>query len=75
MKDHNRHFFDAQTCDRCHGPLLARTMSRFNTDTICLPCQTKEKAHPDYPKAAAAELEAVKQGNYNFGGIGKPSDL
>lgn len=62
-------------CDRCHQPALATIMSRFNTDTICLPCEKKERAHPDYQKAADAELAAVRRGDYNFPGIGKPADL
>lgn len=50
-------------------------MSRFNTDAICLDCNAKEKRHPKYPEAEAAELEAVRSGDYNFPGIGKPDDL
>jgi hypothetical protein len=50
-------------------------MSRFNTEHCCLHCLAAEKAHPDYPKAVEAELAAVKAGDYNYPGIGKPSDL
>jgi len=50
-------------------------MSRFNTDIICVPCEDKEKAHPLYEKAWEAELAAVKAGDYNYPGIGKPEDL
>jgi hypothetical protein len=47
-------------------------MSRFNTDVLCMRCIEEEKMHPDYPKAAAAELETVRRGDYNFPGIGWP---
>ena len=47
-------------------------MSRFNTDTLCLKCIEEEKLHPDYQKAAEAELAAVKRGDFNFPGIGWP---
>lgn len=50
-------------------------MSMFNTEMICMSCKDKEKRHPDYPAAQAAEREAVQKGNYNFEGIGKPADL
>jgi hypothetical protein len=50
-------------------------MSRFNTEHICRICEKKEREHPEYEAAAAAELRAVKSGDYNFPGIGKPSDL
>jgi hypothetical protein len=50
-------------------------MSRFNTETICIPCERKEKAHPKYAEAARVELAAVKRGDYNFPDIGKPADL
>jgi hypothetical protein len=50
-------------------------MSTFNTELICMPCQTKERAHPEYKRAVDAELSAVRAGNYNFPGTGKPKDL
>jgi len=62
-------------CDRCGGDAQTSTMSRFNTETICIPCEVKEKAHPDYAEAARVELEAVKRGDYNYPGVGKPQDL
>lgn len=66
---------DFSTCRRCGAKDKPTTMSRFNVDIICLDCQAKEKAHPRYAEAAAAELAEVKRGNYNFPGIGKPADL
>jgi len=62
-------------CDRCYQPAQISTMSRFNTDTICVPCEKLEKAHPNYLEAQEAELTACKRGDYNYPGIGKPSDL
>jgi hypothetical protein len=63
-------------CQRCGNQKpLCVTMSRFNTDMICPDCENKERAHPDYQKAADAELAQVKMGNMNFRGIGKPADL
>jgi hypothetical protein len=62
-------------CDRCHGPARAWSMSMFNTDACCHACLERERAHPLYDKAAAAEARAVEHGNYHFGGIGKPEGL
>ncbi len=66
---------DGFICDRCGKASMAHAMSYFNTDDCCLDCLRKERAHPDYAKAKAAESAAVQAGNYNFPGIGKPSDL
>jgi hypothetical protein len=63
-------------CDRCcqsHKNLT--TMSIFNEETICLPCKSEERIHPDYKKASDAEIAECKKGNYNFKGIGLPADL
>ena len=62
-------------CERCRGEAFSSTCSRFNTEQICRPCEEREKAHPEYPRAKARELEAVKRGDYNFPGIGLPDDL
>lgn len=63
-------------CDRCLDPKpSSTTMSRFNTQIICPPCEDKERAHPDYQRASDAELAEVKRGNMNFRGVGKPADL
>ena len=50
-------------------------MSRFNTERICMACSAKEKKHPRYQEAVDAEMEAIRCGNYNFQGIGRPADL
>lgn len=63
-------------CDRCGLPHNNRTiMSKFNTEEICIPCKDKEVLHPEYKRASEAEIAEVKKGNYNFQGIGLPSDL
>jgi recombinational DNA repair protein (RecF pathway) len=62
-------------CERCGTQTTTTTMSRFNTETICMSCEEREKKHPLYKKAQEAELKAVQQGNFNFPGIGKPADL
>ena len=69
-------FFAARTCPRCGADLAGgRTMSRFNTDPICLACAAAERRHPDYARACEAELAALKAGDRNFQGIGLPPDL
>jgi hypothetical protein len=62
-------------CHRCGSATDVSITSRFDTDQICIPCEDAEKAHPDYQRATDVELAAVKAGNLNFPGIGKPSDL
>jgi len=63
-------------CDRCGQVMGGFTMSFFNTEYICFECDEKERAHPDYAKAKAAELASIKPGEPNyFPGIGKPADL
>ena len=37
-------------------------------------CKEDEKALPSYEAGAVAELEAVRQGNYNFPGVGLTAD-
>lgn len=67
--------FPDENCDRCDKKSSSHIMSMFNTDWICFSCLEEERQHPDYPKARAAELAEVRKGNFNFPGIGKPSDL
>lgn len=62
-------------CDRCAADTRSYSMSYFNTDTICPECEAKERAHPKFSEARDAEIAACKRGNFNFPGIGKPSDL
>jgi len=62
-------------CHRCYKETKVHTMSYFNEDLICMECKDKERAHPDFKRAQDIEVAAVKSGNYNFPGIGKPRDL
>ena len=63
-------------CERCGKITIGLIMmSIFNTEMICLDCNKKEIVHPDYRRAKETELKEVKNGNYNFKGIGKPKDL
>jgi len=62
-------------CDRCRRKTLSVTGSMFNTELICPDCEKRERAHPKYEEARRIEEEHVRQGNYNFPGIGLPADL
>ena len=59
-------FLAKTRCDRCGTKLTARIMSRFNEDCLCMGCEQEERKHPDYAKAAEAELTAIRAGDYNF---------
>lgn len=60
-----------ENCDRCHQPTNGRTiMSMYNEQVICTGCKDKERQRHDYNEAVAADVAQIKQGNYNFGGIG-----
>lgn len=64
-------FFTKRGCDRCGKSLAGgRTMSFFNTDTICMECAEAERKRPDYGEAHAAEVAAVRSGDWNFKGVG-----
>lgn len=45
-------------------------MSMFNERLICMDCCEKEEQRKDYGKARQADVNAIKQVNYNFKGIG-----
>ncbi len=62
-------------CDRCGKDAFGTTGSYFNTETICFGCRDLEEQHPLFEEARRRELEAVQQGDYNFPGIGLPSEL
>jgi hypothetical protein len=52
-------FFTQKTCDRCGASLDGgRTMSMFNTDTICMACKDAEQKRYDYEAAREAERAA-----------------
>ena len=48
-------------CHRCGADRSAVIMSKFNLETICLPCKKIETKHPLYEEADRAETEAVRQ--------------
>lgn len=60
-------------CDRCHAETLTHILSKFNQDTLCLDCKNDERLAPGYAAADAAEVASVRQGNYNFEGVGLSS--
>ena len=56
--------------------VAARTRTAANAaKRHCMACKDKERTHPRYAEAVAAECDAVQRGNTNFLGIGKPGDL
>ena len=64
-------FFVQEFCDRCGGSLEnGRIMSMYNKDCICMECKRKERLRRDYRKALAADREEIRNGNYNYAGIG-----
>jgi len=67
-------------CERCgnsfkRNSVSIHTMSWFNLEHICIDCRNKEQQHPDFQRAKDAEIAALRAGDYNFSGIGKPADL
>ena len=68
-KNETDRFLTQESCSRCGGALIARSMSRMNEDVLCMDCLELEKAHPRYQEAIEAELEQVKAGNYNYPGL------
>lgn len=61
-------------CGRCGVETNITTGSFFDTTIICMDCRTLEQKHPAYEAAHAAETAAVRHGDYNFPGVGLPSD-
>ena len=62
-------------CDRCNIQTNVTKMSKFNEDMCCPVCIETEKGHSDYGRAVRVENLAVRNGNYNFEGVGLPIDL
>ena len=51
-------------------------MSWFNEDMVCMPCAHIETKHPMYAEAREEERKSWSiDRNFNFAGIGAPSDL
>lgn len=64
-------FFSKRNCDRCGADLSSgRIMSMYNNDVLCMTCKEKETHRSDYHQAVQADVDAIKQGNPNFPGIG-----
>lgn len=57
-------------CQRCDKETDIYIMSWFNTQEICMQCSEKEQKRIDINKAKQADIDACKQGNFNFKGIG-----
>lgn len=57
-------------CQRCLVTTKTHTMSWFNEQLICDHCSDREKEQKNYVSARRAEEEALRDGNYNFIGIG-----
>lgn len=62
-------------CERCGKETQVSTCSRFNTQQICMECAKVEREHPLYGLARDIEYEHIKQGDYNYEGIGLPQDI
>lgn len=62
-------------CERCNTKTNVTIGSYFNTQMICVECMEKEIKHEKYDEARRVESEQVKNGNYNYPGIGLPNDL
>lgn len=45
-------------------------MSMFDTALLCPNCKKAERNHPDYEKAVKADHDAIRNGDFNFKGIG-----
>ncbi len=62
-----------RNCERCGKPTNGITiMSYFNTQTICMDCEGKERKHPRCEEARKADEDACRRKDFNFPGIGYP---
>ena len=59
-------------CQRCMRDSDVHIMSMFDVSLICTQCWEYEKLDPSYKKAADFERAAIKDGDFNFKGIGLP---
>jgi len=60
----------AVACARCGSTLFGSTLSRFNTQNLCRLCAADEREAPGYAAAEAAEIAAVRSGQFGFVGVG-----
>ena len=64
-------FMTLTHCERCGGSLKGgRILSMYSTECICMTCKDAERQRDDYPKAVAADHDAIRRGDYNYKGIG-----
>ena len=64
-------FFEVENCDRCKKPLNgSRIQSMYSSAVLCMECHDKETKRSDYQEAVQADRAAIRNGDYNFPGIG-----
>jgi hypothetical protein len=63
-----------KVCPRCKANLRSWTTSYFNLEDICLDCALDERSAPNFSHARAREEAEVRQGNYNYRGLGLAPD-
>ena len=74
MDEHDNEYGRLQ-CPRCGNKSCATMMSMFNTQQVCIDCIEREQNHPKYSEAREAVIKEEEKGNYEYQGIGCPSDL
>lgn len=57
-------------CQRCYNPSTGFIMSMYDESMICADCKSSEEKRADYKEACDADVAAIRQGNFNFKGIG-----
>lgn len=57
-------------CHRCYKETNCYIMSMYNEDLICNDCKDAETKRSDYKDAVDADVRSIRNGNYNFPGIG-----
>lgn len=62
-------------CERCGNKASILISSVFNTDMICEECVCLEMRHSQYKEARETLIEHIKNGVFNFPGVGLPLDL
>jgi len=62
-------------CNRCNKSINDICISVFNNEKICHECQILEIDHIQFDQAKEALQAAISSGDYEFTGIGLPSDL
>lgn len=64
-----------EQCARCGDKLTGWSMSYFDSERVCIYCKDVERNHPQHKEAIRREEQAVRNGNFNFSGIGLPQDV